>query len=47
MTRETFPGVAMGLLAAVLFALGTVVAKRAPLTMPPATSVAWQAGLAP
>jgi probable blue pigment (indigoidine) exporter len=39
------PGVAMGLVAAVLFGLGTVLAKRTPLALPPATSVAWQAGL--
>jgi probable blue pigment (indigoidine) exporter len=41
---EQLPGVAMGLTAAVLFGLGTVLAKRAPLTLPPATSVAWQVG---
>jgi drug/metabolite transporter (DMT)-like permease len=39
---EQLPGVAMGLVAAVLFGLGTVLAKRKPLTLPPATSVAWQ-----
>ncbi|MGD0429914.1 MAG: DMT family transporter [Acetobacteraceae bacterium] len=38
-------GVAMGLGAAVLFGLGTVLAKQAPLALPPATSVAWQVGL--
>lgn len=42
---EKLPGVAMGLAAAVLFGFGTVVIKRAPLALPPAASVAWQAGL--
>ena len=42
---EKLPGVAMGLIAAVLFGFGTVVAKRTPLALPPATSVLWQAGL--
>ena len=36
------PGVASGLLAAAIFGLGTVIAKRHPLTLPPVTSVAWQ-----
>ena len=38
------PGVAMGLGGAVLFGLGTVLAKQQPLALPPATSVAWQVG---
>ena len=42
---EQFPGVLMALMGAVLFGLGTVLAKRAPLALPPATSVAWQVGL--
>ena len=42
---EQLPGVAMGLSGAVLFALATVLAKRTPLALPPATSVAWQVGL--
>jgi probable blue pigment (indigoidine) exporter len=41
---EQLPGVAMALVAAVLFGLGTVLAKRKPLALPPATSVAWQVG---
>jgi drug/metabolite transporter (DMT)-like permease len=45
MNWDQMPGVAMGLVAAALFGLGTVLAKRAPLALPPATSVAWQAGL--
>ncbi len=39
----TLPGVFCGFLAATLFGLGTVVAKRAPLEMPPIAGVAWQA----
>jgi probable blue pigment (indigoidine) exporter len=39
------PGAAMALGAAILFALGTVIAKRHPLALPPITSVAWQAML--
>jgi probable blue pigment (indigoidine) exporter len=38
------PGVIMALVGAVLFGLGTVLAKRTPLALPPATSVAWQVG---
>jgi drug/metabolite transporter (DMT)-like permease len=41
---EQAPGVAMGLSGAVLFGLGTVLAKQKPLALPPATSVAWQVG---
>ncbi|HEY1935657.1 MAG TPA: DMT family transporter [Acetobacteraceae bacterium] len=36
------PGVLSGFAAAVLFGLGTVVAKKRPLAMPPVTGVAWQ-----
>ncbi|MCK8785469.1 DMT family transporter [Roseomonas sp. NAR14] len=36
------PGVVMSMLAAVTFALGTVVTKRAPLTLPPVAGAAWQ-----
>jgi drug/metabolite transporter (DMT)-like permease len=39
------PGVAFALAAAMLFALGTVLAKRAPVAMPPTALVAWQTGL--
>lgn len=42
---DQLPGVVMGLVAAALFGFGTVLAKRTPLTMPPAASVAWQVGL--
>jgi drug/metabolite transporter (DMT)-like permease len=39
------PGIAAGLLAAAIFALGTVVSKRRPLRLPAVTSVAWQASI--
>jgi len=39
------PGIAMALTGAVAFALGTVLAKRFPLTLPPLTAAAWQIGL--
>ena len=43
------PGVATALAAAVLFALGSVVTKRAPVAMPPLAAVGWQIliGIAP
>jgi probable blue pigment (indigoidine) exporter len=39
------PGIACVAAAAILFALGTVLAKREPVTLPPLASVAWQVGL--
>ncbi len=39
------PGIGSGFLAAMLFGLGTVFAKRRPLRMPPVAAVAWQIGL--
>ncbi len=42
---HTIPGVASAFTAAWLFGLGTVVAKRQPLAMPPVAGVAWQAML--
>jgi drug/metabolite transporter (DMT)-like permease len=39
------PGVGIALAAAVLFSLGTVVTKRCPLALPPASSAAWQMGV--
>jgi probable blue pigment (indigoidine) exporter len=39
------PGVAATLAAAMLFALGAVLAKRAPLNMPPFAAVSWQTAL--
>jgi drug/metabolite transporter (DMT)-like permease len=41
-TVAKLPGVGMALAAAVLFGLGTVLAKRRPLTVPPITGVFWQ-----
>ena len=42
---QKLPGAAVGLAAAVLFGVGTVLAKKKPLRLPPTTSVAWQAML--
>lgn len=39
---DKLPGFLVCLLAAWLFGLGTVIAKRHPLRLPPTTSVAWQ-----
>lgn len=39
------PGVLVILLGAVLFALGTILTKKAPLDMPPVATVGWQVGL--
>ncbi len=46
---EKLPGIAMAMGAASTFALGTVLTKRWPLALPPATSAAWQIaiGVAP
>jgi drug/metabolite transporter (DMT)-like permease len=38
-------GIGCGLAASMLFALGTVLAKRRPLAMPPLAAVAWQLGI--
>jgi drug/metabolite transporter (DMT)-like permease len=40
---QKLPAVGLGLAAAVSFGLGTVLAKKHPLRLPPATAVAWQA----
>ena len=42
---DKLPGVAMGFGAAWLFGLGTVVAKKHPLRLPPSASVAWQGAI--
>ncbi len=42
---DKLPGAVMGFAAAWLFGLGTVVAKKHPLRMPPAASVAWQGSI--
>jgi drug/metabolite transporter (DMT)-like permease len=39
------PGIIMALTGSIGFALGTVLAKRLPLRMPPVTAAAWQIGL--
>jgi probable blue pigment (indigoidine) exporter len=39
------PGVALALIASVLFGVGAILSKRRPLRMPPVTAVAWQLGL--
>ena len=44
-TWQKLPAAGLALAAAVLFAFGTVMAKKKPLRLPPATSVAWQAML--
>lgn len=40
-----WPGIVMALCGAIGFALGTVLAKRLPLTLPPLSSAAWQIGI--
>lgn len=42
---QKLPAAGLSLAAAVLFGLGTVLAKKKPLRLPPTTSVAWQAML--
>jgi len=39
------PGIIMALAGSIGFALGTVLAKKLPLTLPPITAAAWQIGL--
>jgi drug/metabolite transporter (DMT)-like permease len=40
-----WPGIAMALCGAVGFAVGTVLAKKLPLTLPPLSAAAWQVGI--
>ena len=42
-TWEKIPAASASLAAAILFGVGTVIAKKKPLRLPPATSIAWQA----
>jgi probable blue pigment (indigoidine) exporter len=42
-TWQKVPAAGLSLAAAILFGLGTVLAKKKPLRLPPTTSVAWQA----
>jgi len=44
-TTEKLPGMVMALCGAVGFALGTVLAKRLPVPLPPIPAAAWQIGL--
>jgi drug/metabolite transporter (DMT)-like permease len=44
-SAEKLPGIIMALAGSVGFALGTVLAKKLPLTLPPITAAAWQIGL--
>ena len=44
-TTEKLPGIVMALSGAVGFALGTVLAKKLPLPLPPIPAAAWQIGL--
>src|SRR5205807_8608404 len=39
------PGIVMALVGSIGFALGTVLAKKLPLRLPPITAAAWQIGL--
>jgi drug/metabolite transporter (DMT)-like permease len=41
-TQAKLPGILLALAGAFLFAVGTVLAKRWPLTLPPLTSAVWQ-----
>jgi drug/metabolite transporter (DMT)-like permease len=42
---EKLPGIIMALGGSVGFAVGTVLAKKLPLTLPPLTAAAWQIGI--
>src|SRR5438309_5790947 len=44
-TTEKWPGIVMALCGALGFALGTVLAKRLPVPLPPIPAAAWQIGL--
>lgn len=44
-TAAKWPGIAMALTGALGFALGTVLAKRLPVPLPPIPAAAWQVGL--
>ena len=39
------PGILMALVGAIGFALGTVLAKKLPLRLPPIAAAAWQIGI--
>jgi drug/metabolite transporter (DMT)-like permease len=44
-TAAKLPGIIMALGGAIGFAVGTVMAKKLPLTLPPLTAAAWQIGI--
>ena len=44
-SKEKLPGILMALAGAFGFALGTVLAKKLPIRLPPVTAAAWQIGL--
>ena len=44
-SAEKLPGIVMALAGSIGFALGTVLAKKLPLQLPPITAAAWQIGL--
>lgn len=44
-SAEKLPGIIMALAGSIGFALGTVLAKKLPLQLPPITAAAWQIGL--
>ncbi|WP_458761134.1 DMT family transporter [Afipia sp. TerB] len=44
-SMEKLPGVVLALVGAFAFALGTVIAKRKPLSLPPLAAAAWQVGI--
>src|SRR5690349_5204710 len=44
-TATKLPGIVMALGGAIGFALGTVLAKKLPVTLPPVTAAAWQIGI--
>ena len=44
-SKEQLPGILMALTGAFGFALGTVLAKKLPIRLPPVTAAAWQIGL--
>src|SRR6201746_428147 len=43
-SAEKLPGIIMALMGSIGFALGTVLAKKLPLQLPPITAAAWQIG---
>src|SRR3984893_16357448 len=44
-TAAKLPGIAMALAGAIGFAVGTVLAKKLPIKLPPITAAAWQIGI--